>query len=289
MEIDYKAFKINVTPQQIAQLIDHTKLSAWEGPGSIKSLCKEAIQHNFYSVCVNSSYVSLAAEILEKSNVKVCSVVGFPLGMMDSESKAFETKKAVKDGAEEIDMVINVGRLKNGEEDYVQSDIESVVSAADKALVKVIIETCYLTDEEKVKACLLSKDAGAHFVKTSTGFGAYGAFPYDLKLMRKTVGPNVGLKAAGGIRNFTDAARAIIAGGNILNPLKFRIGASAGINIINNLKWLSLSDNWIIDEIPCHLCPVRAVAFGKMSEAHYSYHKEKCQVCEYIQYNQFYD
>ncbi|NHJ02767.1 MAG: deoxyribose-phosphate aldolase [Candidatus Heimdallarchaeota archaeon] len=289
MEIDYKAFKLKVTPQEIAQLIDHTKLSAWEGPGSIINLCKEAQQHNFFSVCVNSSYVSLAAQSLENSDVKVCSVVGFPLGMMDSESKAFETKKAVKDGADEIDMVINVGRLKDGDTDFVRSDIESVVTAASNALVKVIIETCYLTDKEKIEACTISKDAGAHFVKTSTGFGVYGAFPYDIKLMRKTVGPNIGVKAAGGIRNFSDAARAIIAGGNTLDPLKFRLGASAGINIMNNLKWMALSDHWIIDEIPCHLCPTRSATFGKMSEAHYSYHKEKCQTCEFIEYNLFYD
>jgi deoxyribose-phosphate aldolase len=289
MEIEYKAFKIDVTPQEIAQLIDHTKLSPWEGPEKIKSLCKEAIQHHFYSVCLNSCYIPLAVEILEGTNIKVCSVVGFPLGSMDTESKACETKKVVQEGAHEVDMVINVGMLKNKEDRYVQADIEAVVSAADKALVKVIIETCYLTDEEKIRACELAKDAGAHFVKTSTGFGAYGAFPYDIRLMRTTVGSNMGVKAAGGIKNFADAARAIIAGGSILDPLKFRIGASAGINIINNLKWMTLSDDWSIDEIPCRLCPVRAAVFGKMSEDHYSYHKEKCFTCQFKEYNTFYD
>ena len=179
--------------------------------------------------------------------------------------------------------------LKNQQEKYVKKDIEAVVSAADSALVKVIIETCYLTDEEKKLACELSKEAGADFVKTSTGFGAYGAFPYDLRIMRKIVGPNMGVKAAGGIKNYSDAARAILASGNIIDPLKFRLGASAGINIINNMKWLSLSGNWVIDEIPCHLCPVRAVGFGKMSESHYSYHKSKCHTCQYNHYNQFYD
>jgi len=232
MEIEYKAFKLDVTPQKIAQLIDHTKLSPWEGPDKIESLCKEAIQHHFYSVCVNSCHIPLAVRILEGTDIKICSVVGFPLGTMDSESKACETKKVVQEGAHEVDMVINVGMLKNEEDRYVQADIEAVVSAADKALVKVIIETCYLTDEEKIKACELAKDAGAHFVKTSTGFG---------------------------------------------------------INIINNLKWMTLSNDWSIDEIPCRLCPVRAAAFGKMSENHYSYLKEKCHICQFKEYNTFYD
>ncbi len=289
MDIDYKAFKLDITPIQIAQLIDHTKLSTWEGSQAISNLCYEAIQHNFYSVCINSCYVPLAAKTLNDTDIKVCSVVGFPLGMMESESKAYETKTAVQNGANEIDMVINVGMLKGGEHRYVHDDIEAVVSAADNALVKVIIETCYLTDEEKIKASEISKDAGAHFVKTSTGFGAYGAFPYDIKLMRKTVGPNIGVKAAGGIRNFGDAARVIIANDFILDPLKFRIGSSAGINIINNLKWMSLSKEWFIDEIPCHLCPVRAATFGKMSENHYSYHKSRCYTCQFNEYNQFYD
>ncbi len=289
MDIEYKAFQLEITPEEIAQLIDHTKLNAWEGPEAIKNLCREAIQYNFYSVCLNSCYVSLAAETLQNTDIKVCSVVGFPLGAMESRSKAWETQQAVENGAHEIDMVINVGMLKSQQEKYVKADIEDVVSAADSALVKVIIETCYLTDEEKIKACELSKESGADFVKTSTGFGAYGAFPYDINIMRKIVGPNMGVKAAGGIKNFADAARAILANGNIIDPLKFRLGASAGINIINNMKWLSLSDNWVIDEIPCRLCPVRATTFGKMSESQYSYHKSRCHMCQYKQYNLFYD
>ena len=289
MDIDFKSFKLDVTPTQMAQLIDHTKLSTWEGPQAIENLCHEAIQFNFYSVCINSSYVTLAVDILKNTDIQICSVVGFPLGMMNTDSKAYETKSVVKNGANEVDMVINVGMLKNGEYKYVQDDIEAVVSAADNALVKVIIETCYLTDEEKIKACELSKSAGAQFVKTSTGFGAYGAFPYDVRLMRKIVGTDMGVKAAGGIKNYADAARVIIANDLIINPLKFRIGASAGINIINNMKWMSLSEEWSIDEIPCHLCPVRAATFGKMTEAHYSYHKSKCHTCQYNEYNQFYD
>jgi deoxyribose-phosphate aldolase len=289
MDIEYKAIKLEINPSQLAQLIDHTKLNAWEGPQSIVGICQEAIQYKFYSVCINSSYVPIAVENLENTDIRVCSVVGFPLGMMDTESKAFETKIAVRNGAQEVDMVINVGMLKSGKEHYVQKDIEAVVSAADNALVKVIIETCYLTDEEKIKACELVKDAGAHFVKTSTGFGAYGAFPYDVKLMRNVVGKNMGVKAAGGIKNFADAARVIIAGGSILDPGKFRIGASAGINIINNLKWMSLNSDWVIDEIPCRLCPVRAAKYGKMTEKHYSYLKEKCYTCQFKEYNIFYD
>jgi len=289
MDIDYKAFKLKISPIQIAKLIDHTKLNAWEEPSSITNLCNEAIEYNFFSVCVNSSYVPLVVDLLKNSEVKVCSVVGFPLGMMESKSKAYEAKQAVLNGAHEVDMVINIGRLKNKENKLVQEDIEAVVSASEEALVKVIIETCYLTDQEKIRACELCTEAGADFVKTSTGFGAYGAYPYDIKLMRKVVGRDVGVKAAGNIRNFMDAARAIIAGGSILDPAKFRIGASAGINIINNLKWISLSNDWIIDEIPCHLCPVRAATFGKMAENQYSYHKNKCQECDYIKFNQFYD
>ena len=289
MDIDYKAFKLKITPEKLARLIDHTKLNAWEEPSSIKNLCTEALNYNFFSVCINSSYVPLAAELLQDSEIKVCSVVGFPLGIMETDSKAHETKRVVKNGAQEVDMVINVGKLKSGDKKFVQDDIEAVVSASEEALVKVIIETCYLTDEEKVKACEICKDAGADFVKTSTGFGAYGAFPYDIKLMRNVVGSSFGIKAAGGIRNFIDAARAIIAGGSILDPDKFRIGASAGINIINNLKWMSLSNDWIIDEVPCRLCPVRAATFGKMAENHYSYLKNKCQDCDYIKFNQFYD
>ncbi len=289
MDIDFKAFKLKISPEQIARLIDHTKLNAWEGPSSIMNLCNEAKQYNFFSVCINSSYVPLAVDLLRDSDIKVCSVVGFPLGMMETSSKACETKQVVQNGAHEVDMVINVGRLKSGDEKFVKEDIEAVVGASEDALVKVIIETCYLTDEEKIKACELCKDAGADFVKTSTGFGAYGAFPYDIKLMRNIVGTNFGVKAAGGIRNYIDAARAIIAGGSILDPEKFRIGASAGINIINNLKWMSLSDDWIIDEIPCRLCPVRAAVFGKMAENHYSYHKNRCKECDYIRFNQFYD
>lgn len=289
MDIDYKAFKLKISPIQIAKLIDHTKLNAWEEPSSITNLCNEAIEYKFFSVCVNSSYVPLVVDLLKNSEVKVCSVVGFPLGTMESKSKAYEAKQAVLNGVHEVDMVINIGRLKNKENKLVQEDIEAVVSASEDALVKVIIETCYLTDQEKIRACELCKEAGADFVKTSTGFGAYGAFPSDVKLLRKIVGSNMGIKAAGGIRTLLDAARVIIAGGSVIDPLKFRIGASAGINIVNEAKEISLIDNWIPDEIPCRLCPVHAATSKKMTQNHYSYLKNKCKKCDYIEYSKLYD
>ncbi|MFR9070445.1 MAG: deoxyribose-phosphate aldolase [Paraclostridium sp.] len=209
----------------IAKMIDHTILKAFATKEDVKVLCKEAKEYNFFSVCINPANIELAKKELEGSDVKVCTVIGFPLGANTSEVKAFETKDAIKKGADEVDMVINIGALKDKNYEYVLNDIKAVVDAADKkALVKVIIETCYLTDEEKKIACELSVKAGADFVKTSTGFGTGGSTPEDIKLMREVVGPNIGVKASGGVRNQEDAKAVIEAGCS-------RIGASASVAI----------------------------------------------------------
>lgn len=215
-----------ITKEYIASIIDHTILKADATPDEIIKLCSEADKYKFASVCINPCFVKLAAEKLAGSQAKVCTVIGFPLGASSTEVKAFETTQAIKDGADEVDMVINIGRLKSGEFDYIKKDIEAVTQAAKgKALVKVIIETCLLTDEEKIKACRLSKEAGADFVKTSTGFSKWGAKAEDIKLMRDTVGPDIGVKASGGVHNYEDAVKMIENGAT-------RIGASSSIKII---------------------------------------------------------
>ena len=211
--------------QQLAKIIDHTILKPEATKEQVEKLCKEALEYHFASVCINPTNVELAAKLLKGSDVKVCTVIGFPLGANTMEVKAFETKDAIEKGAEEVDMVINIGRLKDKDYDYVERDIKAVVDAAGKkALTKVIIETCLLTDEEKVKACELAKKAGADFVKTSTGFSKGGATPEDIKLMRDTVGEDMGVKASGGVRTREDACAVIENGAN-------RIGASASIAI----------------------------------------------------------
>lgn len=211
--------------QNIANMIDHTVLKAFSTREDVKKICAEAKEHGFFSVCINPTHIELAKKELEGSDVKVCTVIGFPLGANTSEVKAFETKDAISKGAHEVDMVINVGALKDKDYDLVYNDIKSVVEAANKeALVKVIIETCYLTDEEKKIACELSVKAGADYVKTSTGFGTGGSTPEDIKLMRDVVGPNIGVKASGGVRTTEDAIKVIDAGAS-------RIGASASISI----------------------------------------------------------
>ena len=206
-------------------MIDHTILKADANVGQIEQLCNEAKQYGFASVCVNSSWVPLCSDLLSGTGVKVCTVIGFPLGAASTLAKAAETVTAVEQGAEDLDMVINVGRLLNGEFDFVKNDIKAVVDGAHGMPVKVIIEICYLNDRQIVKACQLSEEAGAKFVKTSTGFGTGGANVEAVKLMRQTVGDRLGVKASGGIRSRKDALRMIEAGAN-------RIGASASIAIV---------------------------------------------------------
>lgn len=213
-----------------AKMIDHTLLKPEATKEQVKNLCEEAVQYGFHSVCVNSSFVYYCAELLKDSDVKVCTVIGFPLGAMSTAGKAAEAQAAVADGAEELDMVIHVGMIKSGDWDYVKQDIASVVEAAgDKAVVKVILETCLLTDEEKRKACMICKEAGASFVKTSTGFSNGGATVKDVALMREAVGSDMGVKASGGIRSFQEARAMVEAGAD-------RIGASSGIAIIREQK-----------------------------------------------------
>jgi len=211
---------------KIANMIDHTALKADTTKDVVEKLCQEAIEYQFASVCVNPTWVETAASLLKSSDVKVCTVIGFPLGANTPETKAFETKDAIEKGATEVDMVINIGALKDKNDDLVLRDIKAVVDAAKgKALTKVIIETSLLTEEEKVRACELSVNAGADFVKTSTGFSTGGATVEDIELMRKTVGPNIGVKASGGVRD-TEGAEALIKAGAT------RIGASSGVAIV---------------------------------------------------------
>ncbi len=214
----------------IANMIDHTLLKPEATEDMIEKLCSEAKECGFAAVCVNPYYVKKAKELLEGSNVKVATVIGFPLGANVKEVKAFEARKAIEDGAEELDMVINIGALKDGNYEIVKEDIKAVVEAAeDKAIVKVIIETCILSHEEKVKACELAKEAGAQFVKTSTGFNKSGATVEDVKLMKETVGESVEVKASGGVRDYETAIAMIEAGAT-------RIGASSSVSIVQGQK-----------------------------------------------------
>lgn len=208
-----------------SKLFDHTILKADATVSQVEKICDEAIKYNFMSVCVNSYYTPLVAKKLKDSDVKVCTVIGFPLGQMSTESKALETAYAVESGADEIDMVINVGALKDAAYPEVLADIRAVRAVCRDQVLKVIIETCLLTDEEKIKACELAVEAGADFVKTSTGFSTGGATVSDVALMRKTVGPDIGVKASGGIRDAKTAEAMVEAGAS-------RLGTSATVAII---------------------------------------------------------
>ena len=209
------------------KLFDHTILKADATRKDVKRVCDEAMAYSFCSVCVNSYYVPYVANLLHGSDVKICSVVGFPLGAMSTIAKALEAKIAVMDGADEIDMVINVGALKDRDYSVVLEDIKAVKEACGENVLKVIIETCLLTDDEKVKACELAKEAGADFVKTSTGFSSAGANVEDVRLMRETVGPDMGVKASGGIHDKEFAKELVDAGAN-------RLGTSATIEIVES-------------------------------------------------------
>ena len=212
----------SLTPAGLARYSEHTLLSADASAGDIETICAEAREHNFFSVCVNGSWVAAARHFLDGSDVRVVGSVGFPLGAMAADVKRFETEVAVDDGAHEIDVVLNVARLKAGEDQYVLRELIDVVEAADERTVKVILETCLLTDEQKIRACRMVVESGAHFVKTSTGFSTGGATLADVKLMRATVGPEFGVKASGGIRDLKAALEMIEAGAT-------RLGTSAGV------------------------------------------------------------
>lgn len=226
-----RATEVELSAEQLAAMIDHTLLKPEATPDMVAVLCDEAREYGFASVCVNPTYVAQCATALQGSNVPVCAVVGFPLGATMADVKAYEARRAIEDGAREIDMVINVGALRAGLLAQVRDDIAAVVEVCHSrgALCKVIIEAVLLTDEQKAQACLIAVDAGADFVKTSTGFAAGGATPHDVGLMRATVGPRAGVKAAGGIRTYGNALAMVAAGAN-------RIGASAGIAIVREAQ-----------------------------------------------------
>jgi len=213
----------------LAGKLDHTLLKAAATPAQIEALCKEAVDIGAASVCINPANIVLAKSLLKGSDVKVCTVIGFPLGANTAETKAFETKDAISKGADEVDMMINIGALIGGDADTVFEDIKAVVDAAAGMLVKVIIETCYLDDEQKRTACLLAKKAGADFVKTSTGFGSGGATAADVRLMREMVGSDMKIKASGGIRDYETAVRMLDASAD-------RLGVSASVAILSGAE-----------------------------------------------------
>ncbi len=226
-----KSSELKLSSQGLAGMIDHTLLKPDAILSEINQLCEEAIQNNFASVCVNPNNVETCFDKIKSSNVKVCCVIGFPLGVTTTQTKIFEAEEAIKNGAEELDMVINIGKLKDKEYDFIFNDIKSIADLSKKHLCvsKVILETCLLTDEEKVAACLLAKEAGMNFVKTSTGFSKSGATVHDVALMKFAVGDKLQVKASGGIRSYEDAVAMINAGAT-------RLGASAGVKIIAGQK-----------------------------------------------------
>ncbi len=215
-----------MSPRDLARHIDHTLLRPDATAADIRQLCAEAREHHFWSVCVHPSRVVLAASLLEESDVKVAAVVGFPLGATDADTKRFETEGVVDLGAQEIDVVMNVGRLRDHDDRYVLRELRDVVEASSGVPVKVILETCLLTRDEKLRACSLAVESGARFVKTSTGFGSAGATEDDVRLLRETVGPKFGVKASGGIRDYASALAMITAGAN-------RLGTTSGIRILS--------------------------------------------------------
>lgn len=217
-----------LTPKQLAKYIDHTLLKPEATAADIEKLCREAIEHQFWSVCVNGSRVAQAYSIVEDTTVKVACTVGFPLGAMSSDAKRYEVEAAIDDGAQEIDVVLNVGKLKDGDDAYVLRELRDIVEAADERTVKVILETCLLSKDEKIRACKLVVESGAHFVKTSTGFNSGGATTHDIQLMRELVGANFGVKASGGIKEAKIALAMIEAGAT-------RLGTSSGVAIVKGL------------------------------------------------------
>ncbi len=222
----------SLTPKQLAQYIDHTLLKPDATAREIEQLCREAIEHSFWSVCVNGSRVAQAYALVENTSVKVACTVGFPLGAMNSDSKRFEVEAAIDDGAQEIDVVINVGKLKDGDDAYVLRELRDVVEAAEERTVKVILETCLLSRDEKIRACKLVVESGAHFVKTSTGFSTSGATTHDVQLMRQCVGESFGVKASGGIRELKIALAMIESGAT-------RLGTSSGVAIVKGIAGTS--------------------------------------------------
>lgn len=272
-KIEQKAKSIELSVEDLASIIDHTKLSAYETENSLSELCKEAKKYGFHSVCVNPYYTKFCANQLEGENIAIDTVVGFPLGQNTTEEKVLETKEALKNGASEIDMVMNIGAFRDEKYKLVKDEIKSVAKTAGSNTLKVIIETSYLTYEEITQASKLVKEAGANFVKNATGFGPYGANIPHLHLMREAVGEDFGVKAAGGIHNSRDALRMISAGVD-------RIGSSAGVEIIESHNEVG-TGNWEIEEDLCSFCPSQMVSEGELPKSVFRYYKSKCDNCSY--------
>lgn len=263
--------KIEISPQELAGIIDHTKLSPYATEKNIEKLCEEAKNYKFHSVVINPYYTEFCSKKLSGGKIVIDPVIGFPLGQNTPEVKAFEAKKAREDGAKEVDMVMNIGAFREGRYELVKEEIRKVVETVKNCLVKVILETGYLTYEEIEKACKLVKKSGADFVKNSTGFGPYGANIPHIYLMRESVGEDFGVKAAGGISNFKDALLMISAGAD-------RIGASSGVNIIKSFdvdKFPELE----FEDSKCSFCPTEMVSRDDIPEKVYEYYASKCQNC----------
>jgi deoxyribose-phosphate aldolase len=281
LKIEQQTKEIQISPEELAKIIDLTELTPNKPAGSMKRLCDEAKAYHFHSVCVNPFWTRFCASELKDMDVKIDTVVGFPLGQTTTEEKVFETERAIEEGTNEIDMVMNVAAFKDKGYDFVRGEIEAIVEAAGGNTVKVILETGYLTYEEIPQACGIAKKARADFVKNSTGFGPLGANVPHIVLMREAVGDNFGVKAAGGIDDFRDALRMIAAGAN-------RIGSSAGVKIIDGYRWAKRA-GWPVEEIPCRLCPTHKATYESMPDDISQYYKTKCADCRYKEYDRFYE
>ncbi|MGQ4832827.1 MAG: deoxyribose-phosphate aldolase [Candidatus Asgardarchaeia archaeon] len=272
-QIEMDAHKVRISEEELARMIDHTLLRPNASKKEIEKLINEAKKFHFYAVCVNPYWVKYVKELIGSDEIKVATVIGFPLGATSTESKVAETKKALTDGADEFDMVMNIGAFKSKDYNAVENDIKEVVKAAEGRPVKVILGNGYLTFEEIKKASNIALKAGAAFVKTATGFGPLGAMPIHVKVMRDAVGDKAGVKAAGGIRTYEDVARMIAAGAT-------RIGTSSGVNIIKTYRELSKRDFEFPYDIPCKLCP-SAYVNPKMPQDIQEYYSKMCEKCKF--------
>ncbi len=272
-KIEENSIEIDISSEKLAGMIDNTELSSYKTEKSIKSFCKKTKKYNFHSVCVNPYYTKFCSNQLQKNDIIVDTVIGFPLGQTTTQEKVFETLTAFEDGAEEIDMVMNVAALKDGKYDFVKEEINEIVDTAGSNPVKVIIEAPYLTYKEIIKACKIAEESGASFVKNSTGFAPYGANIVHTYIMKRSVGKNTKIKAAGRIKNFRSALRIISAGAD-------RIGTSSGLEIIESYESLK-ERNWSPEKIPCNLCPSQKISSKKIPEPISDYYKSLCSKCRY--------
>lgn len=272
-EVKHRIKDIDISRGELAQIIDHTELSPYKTAPPLRELCEEAKSYNFHSVCVHPYYTKFCSKRLHGKDIKVDTVVGFPLGQNHSEIKVAETEKAIENGADEIDMVMNFAAFRDKKYDFVREDVKSVLEAAPEKVVKVIIESGFLTYEEVEKASKLAADAGADFVKNATGFGPSGANIPHIYLMRKAVGEDVGVKAAGGIHDFRDALLMIAAGAS-------RIGASSGVEIVQSYEETP-PENWLHDVDLCSFCPSNFLSIEHLPDSLYRYYCEKCEDCPY--------